>query len=162
VSSDGTWLALSQAFPYDAFLYNTFTGEEKVLSGHTEFVKGLAFSPDGRELATASVDARIKLWQVATGKETQTLIGHLQEVGDVAYSPDGKTLASIETGTQIKLWRLDTHREVAAINQPECGEHIGFTPDGAALVVERTDQTMELLFAQPAPTLPLGLSKRIP
>jgi WD40 repeat protein len=149
LSRDGTWLALSQTFPYDAFLYNTFTGEEKVLTGHTEYVKGLNFSPDGTQLATAGVDARIKLWEVSTGREIQTLIGHLQEVSDVAFSPDGKTLASIEGTTQFKLWRLDTYREVTAISKPESGWNIGFTPDGAALVIERHNKTIELLYAQP-------------
>ena len=153
LSDDGEWLAISQTFPYDAFLYRTATGEEKVLTGHTEYVKGMRFSRDSRQLATSGVDARIKLWDVHSGREIQTLIGHLQEASDVAFSPDGKTLASIESETQFKLWRLDTYREVASVSKPDCGSHLEFTPDGAALIVERTDQTVELFFAQPVDPL---------
>lgn len=149
LSSDSRWLALCQTFPYEAVIYNTFTGEEKVLRGHTEYVKGLAFSPDARQLATAAVDARIKLWEVEGGREVQTLIGHLQEVSDVAYSPDGKTLASLEGETQLKLWRLDTFREVASLSRPEFGWHLNFAADGSALVVERRDGTAEILHSSP-------------
>ena len=54
----------------------------------------MAFSPDGKTLASGSMDKTIKLWDVATGKEQATLKGHTGWVSSVAYSPDGKTLAS--------------------------------------------------------------------
>src|SRR4051794_6032025 len=74
------------------------------LKEHTEAVFPVAFSPDGKTLASGSLDDTIKLWDVQTGKEQATLKGHTDWVGSVAYSPDGKTLASGSNDKTIKLW----------------------------------------------------------
>ena len=76
------------------------------LKGHTDGVYCVAYSPDGKTLASGSVDKTIKLWSVATGKEQATLKGHMKEVSSVAYSPDGKTLASGSFDGTIKLWDM--------------------------------------------------------
>jgi WD40 repeat protein len=68
----------------------------------------VAFSPDGKTLASGSADHTIKLWEVATGKEQATLKGHTRVVTSVAFSPDGKTLASGSTDKTIKLWDVTT------------------------------------------------------
>ena len=73
--------------------------------GHTDTVYSVAFSPDGKLLASVGDnDSTIKLWDVATGKERATLKGHKHDVMSVAYSPDGKTLASGSADKTIKLW----------------------------------------------------------
>src|ERR1700737_3227506 len=64
------------------------------LHGHTQVVVSVAYSPDGKTLASASYDGTLKLWDVTSGKERTTLQGHTGCVGSVAYNPDGKTLAS--------------------------------------------------------------------
>jgi WD40 repeat protein len=68
----------------------------------------LAFSPDGKLLASGSSDRTIKLWDVATGKERATLRGHAGEVSSVCFSPDGKVLASGGDDRTIKLWDVAT------------------------------------------------------
>ena len=72
--------------------------------GHTRKVYSVAFSPDGKTLASGCDDHTIKLWDVATGKNIATLSGHTNGVRSVAYSPDGKTLASGSSDKTIKLW----------------------------------------------------------
>jgi WD40 repeat protein len=64
----------------------------------------VAFSPDGKALASAGHDETVKVWEVATGKNLATLRRHTRAVPRVAFSPDGKTLASTSADHTIKLW----------------------------------------------------------
>ncbi|MDF5733705.1 MAG: AAA-like domain-containing protein [Rhizonema sp. PD38] len=83
---------------------------------HKSSVNSVAFSPDGKTLASASDDNTIKLWNVATGKEISTLSGHKSDVYSVAFSPDGKTLASASTDKTIKLWNVATRKEISTLS----------------------------------------------
>src|SRR5262245_62401378 len=79
------------------------------LVGHTDGVTSVAYSPDGKTLASGGLDGTIKLWNVATSKEQATLSehkysGHRYWVYCVAFCPDGKALASGSERRTIKLW----------------------------------------------------------
>src|SRR5712692_754341 len=74
------------------------------LKGHSGLVYGVAFSPDGKLLATAGFDSLVKLWEYPSGKELRTLTGHTKPVYSVAFSPDGLTLASSSDDQTIRLW----------------------------------------------------------
>src|SRR5215471_12665047 len=74
------------------------------LKGHQALVYSLAFSPDGKLLATAGFDNVVKLWEFAAGKEARTLTGHTGPVYCVAFSPDGNTVASSSVEKTIRLW----------------------------------------------------------
>jgi len=66
----------------------------KTLAGHSLNVWSVAFSPDGKKLASSSFDRSIKIWDVATGNLERTLTSHTQAVLKVDFSPDGKMLVS--------------------------------------------------------------------
>ena len=66
----------------------------------------VAFSPDGRILASGSVDNSIRLWNVDTEKHIRTLIGHTGQIKSIKFSSDGKTLASCSIDGTILLWNL--------------------------------------------------------
>jgi WD40 repeat protein len=106
-----------------------------VQTGHVKSVEAIAFSPDGRALASASLFANtVKLWEVATGRELRTLRGHTEGVNTVAFSPDGKLVASGSNDKTIRLWEVESGRQVRTLQaQPFRVTSVAFSPDGTVL-----------------------------
>ena len=74
------------------------------LIGHTADVICIAFSPDGRRIATASFDRTVKLWDMPTGQDVFTLRGHTAGVVALAFSPDGNRIVSGGIDDTARVW----------------------------------------------------------
>ena len=94
----------------------------------------MTFSPDGRLVATASVDDRCGLWNAATGQLVTMLEGHKGGTYSVAFSPDGKTLAVGCNDGELKLWNLEARRDMMTLKaEPHAIFCTSFAPDGHTL-----------------------------
>jgi WD40 repeat protein len=81
-------------------------------AGHRNAVTAVAWSPDGKRLASASYDTTVQVWQSCTGKPLLTYHGHSNWVTAVAWSPDGKELASAGLDTTVQLWNVTNGKAV--------------------------------------------------
>ncbi len=104
-SPDGRYLVV---VIYDEIaLYEVETlAHVHTFKGHTKGVKSVAFSSDGRTLASGSWDNTVRLWSVAEKKPLHTLEGHTSHVESVAFSNDGQTLASGSYDFTVRLWSV--------------------------------------------------------
>ncbi|MFD3728949.1 hypothetical protein [Streptomyces sp. NPDC058671] len=140
---------------YTRLLNSGNTPLSKQLRGHTERVSSVAFSPDGRTLATGSGDATIRLWDTSTPSSPRALerplTGHAKAVLAVAFSPDGRTLATAgdDRDRWVRLWDVSDPSDPEPIGRPLTGHDavisgVAFSPDGHLLASSSGDATVRL------------------
>ena len=119
--------------------------ELRVLQGHTNWVRSVAFNPDGRILASGSDDGSVRLWEVNGGHELRVLQGHTNWVRSVAFNPDGRILASGSDDGNVRLWEVNSGRELQVLQGHTDKVHcVTFRPDGRMLASCSDDGTIRL------------------
>ncbi|MFL6276469.1 MAG: WD40 repeat domain-containing protein [Blastocatellia bacterium] len=142
-SPDGHTLAT--AVDRQAYLWDISTGEIKgTLIGHTSTIYAIAFSADGKTIATISRDATARLWDAATGQAKAILRGHNLAIRRMAFSPDARTLATGSQDETAKLWDVQTGRLIATLpGHRDTVWSISFSPD-SRLVATASGKTAKL------------------
>jgi eukaryotic-like serine/threonine-protein kinase len=139
----GTVLAFSKWLPNNNTTDSTNRppGSELVaMDAHADAVYGMAFSPDGRLLATGSADGTARLWDVAQRKEIGARLTHPDWVNDVAFSPDSRLLATAGGDGAVRLWDVASRTEAGEpLKHPYEVDSAEFSPDGRLLVTLSSD-----------------------
>ena len=117
------------------------------LTGDTDRIHSMAFSPDGNTLVSGSYDGTVRLWDVAAHRQIGgPLAGHDGQIYSVAFSPDGRVVASGADDGTVRLWDVATHRQIGGPLAGHDGEiySVAFSPDGKVVASGADDGMVRL------------------
>jgi WD40 repeat protein len=115
-----------------------------VLEGHNSWVHSLAFSPDGKTLATGSNDQRVRLWDTATGNLTGQFHADDGLIEALAYSPDGTVLVSASNQSKVRVWDAATFKLLAEAKHDALVRTVAFRRGNSMLATASDDKTVKL------------------
>jgi WD40 repeat protein len=117
-----------------AKVWDRVTGKELlVLKGHALTVTRIAWSADGKVVATASDDQTVKLWDAVNGKELHTLRGHFDAINGLAFSPDSRWLATASNDETVRVWDVAGGNEVRQLKRGKSFASVTYSPNGRFL-----------------------------
>ena len=103
--------------------------------GHTGAVNDIAYSPDGKTIASASEDKTIRIWRAEDGACLRVLRGHRRSVCGVRYHPDGQRLISAGEDGTVRIWNLATGETETLLCPPNCESSFDMSKDGTRIAV---------------------------
>ncbi|MCX5786211.1 MAG: WD40 repeat domain-containing protein [Elusimicrobia bacterium] len=134
-----------------AYVYSpdNLSGQEslllKTIKGHSKIIYSVAFSPDGKYIASGGVDNTLKIWRLEDGLCVKTLKGHKSFVNSVAFSPDGKNLASASEDNTVKIWNIEDGSCINTFKgHRDSVWSAAFFPDGKRIASGSTDGTIKI------------------
>ena len=149
----------------NAILWDATTGKSQAVLPVGGPIYGLAWSPDGKTLATGSWGRTAILWNAETGKPLMTLSGHNGKIYDVAWSPDGKTLATCTDDNLVILWDVGSgHARSNLMGHSTRVVDVAWSPDGKTLASGSDGLTLlwDLASEKPRATLSGSLPRWSP
>jgi WD40 repeat protein/actin-like ATPase involved in cell morphogenesis len=114
------------------------------LTGHSDEVHSVAFSPDGQFLASGASDYTIRGWNVRTGQPVGTLSGHVGRVSSVTFDPKGELLASGGFDKTVRVWKLPNGEPFHTLNHSDWVFSVVFSPDGKVIASGGADKEIKL------------------
>nr|MDZ8288500.1 ribosome assembly protein 4 [Nostoc sp. ChiSLP01] len=119
--------------------------EVNTLEGHKDQVNSVAYSPNGQQLASASLDNTIKIWDFSSGQLLKTLTGHSDRVISVAYSSNGQQLASASDDKTIKIWNVSNSQLLKTLTGHSSSVNsVAYSPSGQQLASASDDKTIKI------------------
>lgn len=118
--------------------------ERITFKGHNAAVTNVAYSTDGKRLASASYDQTVKVWDTTSGEVIHTLKGHTGMVWSLAFSPDGKRLVSAGWDREARVWDTNSAQELRKISGRAVIYWLAFSPDGKWLASGNDDGTVQV------------------
>jgi WD40 repeat protein len=142
----GGYRALTPLYDHRVMLISLADGRMlHSLKGHAYAIYGLAFSPDGKQLASASHDSTLRIWNVETGQSIHTLKGHTNIVHGVAWSPDGKKIVSGSMDGTARIWSAEKGTtEVTLTGHQGDVLPVAWSPDGRSVATGCKDHQLRL------------------
>ena len=116
------------------FMHTSEGSLQTTLTGHTQWVRSVCFSPDGKYIASGSDDDTIRVWNIEKNEEKTILKGHALRVNSVCFSPDGKYIVSGSPDNTVRVWDWKKDEEKTILRHHTSVESVCFSPDGKYIV----------------------------